>query len=113
MRMRKKKNLDVRFAACADVMAFEPKEKRGKWRALFGNDNPIHLEIGCGKGRFAIGMAEQHPDVNFIAVEREEGALIMQPSAASSSRCPIFGLYPSTQPSCARCSRPVRWTAFT
>ena len=51
--------------------------KRGKWRALFGNDNPIHLEIGCGKGRFAIGMAEQHPDVNFIAVEREEGALIM------------------------------------
>ena len=58
-------------------MAFEPKEKRGKWRALFGNDNPIHLEIGCGKGRFAIGMAEQHPDVNFIAVEREEGALIM------------------------------------
>ena len=77
MRMRKKKNLDVRFAACADVMAFEPKEKRGKWRALFGNDNPIHLEIGCGKGRFAIGMAEQHPDVNFIAVEREEGALIM------------------------------------
>ena len=42
-------------------MAFEPKEKRGKWRALFGNDNPIHLEIGCGKGRFAIGMAEQHP----------------------------------------------------
>ena len=57
MRMRKKKNLDVRFTACADVMAFEPKEKRGKWRALFGNDNPIHLEIGCGKGRFAIGMA--------------------------------------------------------
>ena len=77
MRMRKKKNLDVRFAACADVMVFEPKELRGKWRALFGNDNPLHLEIGCGKGRFAIGMAELHPDVNFIAVEREEGALIM------------------------------------
>ena len=71
MRMRKKKNLDVRFVACADVMAFEPKEKRGKWRALFGNDNPLHLEIGCGKGRFAIGMAEQHPDINFIAVERD------------------------------------------
>ena len=49
MRMRKKKNLDVRFAACADVMAFEPKEKRGRWRALFGNDHPLHLEIGCGK----------------------------------------------------------------
>ena len=44
MRMRKKKNLDVRFAACADVMAFEPKEQRGKWRALFGNDHPLHLD---------------------------------------------------------------------
>ena len=43
MRMRKKKNLDVRFAACADVMAFEPMERRGKLRALFGNDNPLHL----------------------------------------------------------------------
>ena len=44
--MRKKKNLDVRFAACADVMAFDPAEKRGRWRALFGNDHPLHLEIG-------------------------------------------------------------------
>ena len=77
MRMRKKKNLDVRFAACADVMAFEPREQRGRWRALFGNDHPLHVEIGCGKGRFAIGMAEQYPEINFIAVEREEGALIM------------------------------------
>ena len=108
MRMRKKKNLDVRFAACADVMAFEPKEKRGKWRALFGNDNPIHLEIGCGKGRFAIGMAEQHPDVNFIAVEREEGALIMAAERCQQQPLPNLGLYPSTRLSCARCSRPVR-----
>ena len=46
MRMRKKKNLDVRFAACADVMVFEPKELRGKWRALFGNDNPLHHRHG-------------------------------------------------------------------
>ena len=70
MRMRKKKNLDVRFAACADVMVFEPKQLRGKWRALFGNDNPLHLEIGCGKGAFIRGTAVKEPDVNFIALER-------------------------------------------
>ena len=75
MRMRKKKNLDIRFAACADVMAFEPKEKRGKWRALFGNDHPLHVEIGCGKGRFAIGMAEQHPDINASIAAIREGNL--------------------------------------
>ena len=94
MRMRKKKNLDVRFAACADVMVFEPKQLRGKWRALFGNDNPLHLEIGCGKGRFAIGMAELHPDVNFIAVEREEGALIMAAEGNSADNWkPVLDYY--------------------
>lgn len=77
MRMRKKKNLDVRFAACAPVMAHEPESLRGKWRELFGNDNPLHVEIGCGKGRFVRGMAKLYPDVNFVAIEKEEGALIM------------------------------------
>lgn len=77
MRMRKKKNLDVRFAVCADVMEFRPKERRGGWKALFGNDAPLHIEIGCGKGKFAAGMAALHPDMNFVAIEREEGALIM------------------------------------
>ena len=77
MRMRKKKNLDARLAACAAVMAEDPAARRGAWRALFGNENPIHLEIGCGKGRFVIEMAKRHPEVNFVAIEREEGALIM------------------------------------
>jgi len=88
--MRKKKNLDVRFAACAEVMATEPEKYRGNWCALFGNAHPLHLEIGCGKGRFAIGMAESHNDINFIAVEREEGALIM--GAERISRNPLPNL---------------------
>ncbi len=85
--MRKKKNLDKRFMACADVMVFEPEEYQGNWGLLFGNTHPIHLEIGCGKGRFALGMAEAHPEINFIAVEREEGALIM---AAELAVCKLL-----------------------
>ncbi len=77
MRMRRKKNLDVRFGVCADVMVSEPEAYRGKWEALFGNANSVHLEIGCGKGRFAFCMAQAHPDINFVAAEREEGALII------------------------------------
>lgn len=77
MRMRKKKNLDTRLAACAAVMADDPAAHRGAWRALFGNENPVHLEIGCGKGRFIIEMARRYPEINFVAIEREEGALIM------------------------------------
>ena len=87
MRMRKKKNLDVRFAACADVMVFEPKELRGKWRALFGNDNPLHLEIGCGKGRFTLGTAQAEPDVLFIAVELVPDAMVV-----AMERCVNAGL---------------------
>ncbi len=90
MRMRKKKNLDSRFAACAPVMAQDPAAHRGAWRTLFGNENPIHLEIGCGKGRFSIEMAKRHPDINFVAVEREEGALIMATEHALQD-CPICG----------------------
>ena len=85
MRMRKKKNLDVRFAACADVMAFEPKEKRGKWRALFGNDNPIHLEIGCGKGRFTADTAELLPDTLYIAMEKVPDAMVVAMERAASA----------------------------
>lgn len=77
MRMRKKKNLDTRFAACANVMVTEPQIQKGKWHEVFSNQNPIHLEIGCGKGRFIMEMAKRHPDINFVAVEREEGALII------------------------------------
>lgn len=88
MRMRKKKNLDVRLARCAAVMVDEPREQRGKWRALFGNDNPLHLEIGCGKGRFILEMARRNPEVNFVAIEREEGALIMATEQAMQRELP-------------------------
>ena len=77
MRQRNIKNLQEKLELNSAYLIREPESCRGRWREVFGNDAPIYLEIGCGKGRFAIGMAEQHPDVNFIAVEREEGALIM------------------------------------
>ena len=44
----------------------EPELQKGKWKEVFGNENPIHIEIGMGKGRFIMGMAGQHPEVNFI-----------------------------------------------
>ena len=40
------------------------------FEGIFANDAPVHIEIGCGKGNFACGMAKKYPDVNFIAVER-------------------------------------------
>ena len=88
MRMRKKKNLDVRLARCAPVMVDDPRAWRGRWNELFGNNHPIRLEIGCGKGRFNLETARRNPDVNFVAIEREEGALIMATEKAMDAALP-------------------------
>ena len=53
-----------------------PSEHKGKWHELFGNDNPIHIEIGMGKGRFIMQMAESHPDINFIGIEMYSSVLV-------------------------------------
>jgi tRNA (guanine-N7-)-methyltransferase len=47
----------------------EPVSYKGRWKERFGNTNPIHVEIGCGKGRFINTLAQRHPEINFIAVE--------------------------------------------
>ncbi len=47
----------------------QPASFKGRWKERFGNDNPIHVEIGCGKGRFITTLAARHPETNFIAVE--------------------------------------------
>lgn len=40
------------------------------WKAIFGNENPVEIEIGCGKGRFLLEVARQHPEINYVGVER-------------------------------------------
>ena len=67
MRVRKKKNGAQRIAACAEYLVTEPI---GSAQALFGNDKPLHVEVGCGKGNFACGMSVAHPDINFLAIEK-------------------------------------------
>ncbi|TRM12991.1 tRNA (guanosine(46)-N7)-methyltransferase TrmB [Lentibacillus cibarius] len=55
----------------------DPKEKKGRWQEIFGNDRPIHLEIGTGKGQFITGMAEKNPEVNFIGIELAKSIIVM------------------------------------
>ena len=49
---------------------------RGRWAERFGNDHPIRIEIGCGKGRFIHEMAARHPEVNFIGIEKYSSVLL-------------------------------------
>ncbi|MBU3810722.1 MAG: tRNA (guanosine(46)-N7)-methyltransferase TrmB [Candidatus Niameybacter stercoravium] len=50
----------------------EPTAYKGKWHTLFGNNNPIHVEFGCGKGGFITELARRNPDINYVAAERAE-----------------------------------------
>jgi len=53
-----------------------PLELKGKYKTLFNNNHPIHLEIGTGKGDFLITMAEQNSDINFIGIEKYDSVLV-------------------------------------
>lgn len=77
MRVRKKKNCDARMEKCSSIWVKNPESHKGKWSSLFGNDNPIHIEIGCGKGNFVVGMAKMYPNINFIAIEKVEDVIVM------------------------------------
>ncbi len=70
MRMRKKKHGAERIAACADYLIENPASIADSMAGIFPEMRPLHLEIGCGKGNFTIGMAERHPEYNFIAMEK-------------------------------------------
>ena len=54
----------------------EPETQKGQWHSLFGNDNPIHIEIGMGKGQFLMTLAAQNPDVNYIGIEKYSSVLL-------------------------------------
>lgn len=51
-------------------------EYRGKWRTVFGNGNPVHIEIGMGKGQFIMTLAEANPDINYIGIEKYSSVLV-------------------------------------
>lgn len=49
---------------------------RGKWSQVFENDNPIHIEVGTGRGQFITSLAKLNPDINYIALEIKEEVLL-------------------------------------
>lgn len=62
--------------ADSKFVVHEPKEMKNKWNELFGNDHPIHIEIGMGKGRFIMNLAALHPEVNYIGIEKYSSVLL-------------------------------------
>lgn len=68
MRIRKKKWAEPELAVC-DFYVKEPEKYAGKWKTAFKNEQPLYLEIGCGKGTFAGILALRNPEINIIALD--------------------------------------------
>lgn len=75
MRLKKVKNAKERIEH-SQYIVLNPKAYRGKWQGLFDNDNPIHIEIGMGKGKFIIENAKRYPHINFIGIEKFDSVMV-------------------------------------
>ena len=73
MRLRNVKGAEEIIANSLYVIQ-DPGEYKGKWNTFFGNDHPIHIEIGMGKGKFVHTLAELHPEINYIGIEMYSAA---------------------------------------
>ena len=87
MRMHRKPHLDERLLACGKIVTIANLADKNMNRAandkeylnlneIFGNAYPVHLEIGCGKGKFVCETAKLNPDINFVACEKISNVII-------------------------------------
>lgn len=76
MRLRNIKG-SKEFIAANDFVVHEPENYKGKWKEeIFGNTNPIHIEVGMGKGRFIMELARRNPNINYIGIEKYSSVLL-------------------------------------
>lgn len=76
MRVRNKPWAKEYIKQNSDITVLNPFDYKGKWNEVFGNDHPLHLEIGTGKGQFISQMARKNPEINFIGIEQQESVIV-------------------------------------
>lgn len=76
MRLRKIKGALEFLESHPEIVMINPEQHKGKWYEVFSNGNPLHVEIGAGKGQFVLDMAKKYPNINFIAIEKFDSVLI-------------------------------------
>ena len=77
--------------ATNEFVVHEPEQYKGKWHELFKNDNPIHIEVGMGKGNFITTLALQNPNINYIGIEKYSSVLLR--AIEKRSELPCTNLY--------------------
>lgn len=77
----------------SDCVVQEPEKQKGKWSELFGNDHPLHIEVGMGKGRFIMDQAARNPDINYVGIEMYDSVLLRAVQKRESREEPLGNLY--------------------
>ena len=75
MRLRHIKGAEETIAVSPYVIQ-EPESCRGRWAEVFHNQNPIQIEVGMGKGKFLMELAQKHPEINYVGIERYSSVLL-------------------------------------
>jgi tRNA (guanine-N7-)-methyltransferase len=76
MRLRNKPWAKDKLAQYPQYVISSPESFKGKWQSLFEKNQPLHVEIGTGRGRFITGMAKANPHINYIGIELQESVLV-------------------------------------
>lgn len=77
MRMRRKKHREERLESCSEFIIDDIMRYSTDLKSIYAEDKPLHMEIGCGKGGFVCGIAEQNPDINYLAFEKNLDVLVL------------------------------------
>jgi len=75
-RVRRKPGTKEALLSMVPPLILEPAQNQGNWCSYFKNNNPIHIELGMGRGTFITTMAQKYPNINFIGVELKEEVLL-------------------------------------
>lgn len=76
MRVRNKPQALARLATYPQYVIQQPEQHQGQWQTLFEKKQPLHIEVGSGKGRFIHEMAKAHPEINYIGIEMNKNVLV-------------------------------------
>ena len=87
MRQRKLKGLDEKLGVYSGGVKIDPTIQRGRWSEFFEREQPIYMELGCGKGQFILSLAKAYPDRNFIAVEGNPSVMLRALQKAARFFC--------------------------
>jgi len=76
VRLRNKPWAEEFINAHPEIIIQNPEQYKGKWKEVFQNDQPLHIEVGTGKGQFVLGMAKANPHINYIGIELYDSVIV-------------------------------------